>query len=107
MAEALFPRKTQAQKMSKGAVKDAGNAQPQRPASKVLNNLFSNYIDDKVGPAVGQGGKPPSEDEYDVNNPDMSSARRRKRKRTKSAVRRQKPSAPGAQQRPFSPPTQQ
>ena len=41
--------------MNKSAVKEARITKSQRPGSKMLNNLFSNYIDDKVNPSVATG----------------------------------------------------
>ena len=43
--------------MNKGAVKQGVMAKSQRPGSKLLNNLYPNYIDDKINPSVLTGAK--------------------------------------------------
>ena len=99
VAEALFKQKTQAQKMNKGAKKEGGANMSQRPGSKLLNNYYSNYIDDKVNPSPITGGEmnimqqyDKGSDEHDTNAPKFSGRQggetlNKKHKRTKSAAR--------------------
>ena len=75
----------------------------QRPGNKILNNLYSNYNQSAATGGQSQAQLQAQDEEYDVYAPDLS-ARKKKVKRTKSAIRsRKQQSNLGSQQRLFSP----